>query len=470
MKNNSNGHQPGDEEFLFRIVIKFNGALHASGGVNNLSPVNYFSRWQKIVDQFPGITINSLFTTIEPATISKLIWKAKRSDKNYKSADLLSYAAIDCAPSHDQDRLLNLLAREKNIAFAYFEIVPAILPSSPSRKNPFSRFQQYLDAAPLGIDAKYAWAFAGGLGEGDLKFIDIELGWIFGHEDILVHTFPDTGISQVNYQDHGTAVLGIIMMKNNRLGGIGITPDISGYVISQVRADGVFNTADAIMTAISYLNAGDILLLETQCFDSSACSKMWPIEIQDAVFELIRLATALGIIVIEAAGNGNLAVGIGNDLDRFSWRKKKILNRSAPDFNDSGAIMVAAATSSIPHGRIEDSNFGSRIDCYAWGEQVATAGLFPRSSGYAINTYTEDFGGTSSAAAIIAGVAIAIQSILRTNKCKLLTPEQMRDILSSDLYGTSSQRGRLKDKIGVMPDLKKILEKKFRFKKFKKRP
>lgn len=469
MKNNSNEYQPGEKAFHFRIVIKFNAEVDRSSEGKNFSPSGYLSRWQKIVKQFPGVTVTNLFTTIKPATISKLISRAKRSDRKYKPSALLSYAVIDFVPGHDHDRLMKMLAKEENVALAYLEVIPP-LPSSPSiKKNPLYQFQQYLDAAPTGINAKYAWGLTGGFGEGNLKFIDIEMGWICGHEDIVLHTYPDTGVNHIDYQDHGAAVLGIIMMKNNRVGGIGIVPEITGYVISQVREDGDFNTADAIMTAITYLEAGDVLLLETQCFDSSACKKMWPIEIQDAVFELIRLATALGIIVIEAAGNGNLDTCKGNNLDRFLWRKKKTLDRNSPDFKDSGAIIVAAATSTIPHCRIEDTNFGSRVDCYAWGEQVTTAGYFPRSSGYAKNIYTENFGGTSSASAIIAGAAIAIQSILKANKCKPLRPAQMRGILSNDGYGTSSHRGRPKDKIGVMPDLKKILEKRFRSKKLKKR-
>jgi hypothetical protein len=34
----------------------------------------------------------------------------------------------------------------------------------------------------------------------------------------------------------------------------------------------------------------------------------------------------------------------------------------------------------------------------------------------------------------------------------------MRDILSSDMYNTASSGGRAKDKIGVMPDLRKIIQ------------
>jgi hypothetical protein len=42
-----------------------------------------------------------------------------------------------------------------------------------------------------------------------------------------------------------------------------------------------------------------------------------------------------------------------------------------------------------------------------------------------------------------------------------LGPVEMRQILSSDSYGTPSESGRSIDKIGVMPDLKKIIEKVF---------
>jgi len=59
----------------------------------------------------------------------------------------------------------------------------------------------------------------------------------------------------------------------------------------------------------------------------------------------------------------------------------------------------------------------------------------------------------------VAGIAIAVQSIIEANHCSRLSPKQMRDILSSDLCGTRSANGRLKDKIGVMPDLKKIIDK-----------
>ena len=96
-------------------------------------------------------------------------------------------------------------------------------------------------------------------------------------------------------------------------------------------------------------------------------------------------------------------------------------------------------------------------NCYAWGENIVTAGSYPGSSGFAINTYTGKFNGTSGAAAIIAGAAITVQSIAEANLQTRLSPSQMRELLSNATYGTPSMDGHSIDKIGVMPDLKKII-------------
>ena len=127
-------------------------------------------------------------------------------------------------------------------------------------------------------DASYAWRFHGGDGSGRMKFVDIEQGWIFNHEDIRVNQLPTTGLNHYQHCDHGAAVLGIIMMQDNNVGGIGITPKADGYVISQWRPNGSFNTADAIMAAIDHLDVGDVLLLEAQSFDILYTERVGPVE------------------------------------------------------------------------------------------------------------------------------------------------------------------------------------------------
>ena len=50
---------------------------------------------------------------------------------------------------------------------------------------------------------------------------------------------------------------------------------------------------------------------------------------------------------------------------------------------------------------------------------------------------------------------------MEANYSLRLGPAEMRKILSSDLNGTPSKNGRATDKIGAMPDLKKIIDKFF---------
>ncbi len=151
---------------------------------------------------------------------------------------------------------------------------------------------------------------------------------------------------------------------------------------------------------------GDILLLEAQEYNPADNSGLWPVEIADATFDAIRLATALGIVVVEAAANG------GNNLDDYkNPAGLPIFNRSSKDFRESGAIVVGAASSSSsePITRLPFSNYGSRIDLYSFGENVETSTT--DSTGTVNNIYTNTFNGTSSASAIISGAALIIQGI-----------------------------------------------------------
>jgi hypothetical protein len=119
--------------------------------------------------------------------------------------------------------------------------------------------------------------------------------------------------------------------------------------------------------------------------------------------------------------------------------------------------MVSASSCTHPYKKIPYANYGNRVDCYAWGENVITAGNYPGSSGIANNTYTAKFCGTSAASAIITGAAIALQSISEYKLSEKIGPLQMRAILSDPRNGTTSEKGHLTDKIGVMPDLRKII-------------
>src|SRR5215218_493066 len=455
MKSTIIGNKSNDLNLTYRIVIKFADHLHLTNEGDHVFANEKSHEYTNLNKLLRGFCIRKLFISINAEQITGLVYKAKTRDENYQPPNFLNYYVIDFSTKTEAQQALDALIVQETVDAAYMEINPVLPPAIDETGNTQNIRQNYFDPAPAGIDAKYAWQFKGGDGTASIKYIDIEQGWIENHESVFANTLVSSGISHSSFRDHGTAVLGIINMKGNEVAGPGITPEANGYIISQWRPDGSFNTAEAVLAAICNLCFGDILLLQTQAYDPIS-KKTCPVEICNANFELIRLATALGIIVIEPGGNGNGTSG--NDLDAFTTTNGKAsLNRFSPDFKDSGAVIVAAASSASPHKKISYSNYGSRIDCYAWGENVSTAGAFPNSSGTAINTYTKKFGGTSSASAIITGTAIAIQSISEANYNRRLSPAEMRKILSSEFFGTRSVNGHAVDRIGVMPDLKKII-------------
>ena len=57
-------------------------------------------------------------------------------------------------------------------------------PAPPPKTPDFTTRQKYLDAAPGGVDARFAWTLSGGKGK-DVRIVDIEGEWRFTHEDLL---------------------------------------------------------------------------------------------------------------------------------------------------------------------------------------------------------------------------------------------------------------------------------------------
>ena len=397
--------------------------------------------WKELVKRFPGITFRRLYTVLAPDKIRALIARATKMDHDYKPANLLAYFVVDAPPGVDPEVLAKALREWPIVKTAYFDPPgeePAVDPTNDIR----SPFQGYLDPAEDGIDAEFAWGFPGGDGAG-IRVIDMERGWTLNHEDLAAHgtTAPLYGTNSDDSRAHGTAVLGEICARDNNLGCVGICPNVASMnVVSYFGS----TRPNALLAAVNALSFGDVLLLEAQV-DHRGWLDM-PIEVLDAEFDTIRLATALGIVVVEAGGNGS------NDLDNYEDEDGNLLfDRS---FRDSGAILVGAATATAPHARLGDSNFGSRIDCYAWGEGVETCFSDPAGS---TTAYTTNFTGTSAAAPIVTGAAIAVQGMASASRSARFSPGQLRFILSDEANGTLSD-DPLFDRIGVMPDLKKIID------------
>jgi hypothetical protein len=98
------------------------------------------------------------------------------------------------------------------------------------------------------------------------------------------------------------------------------------------------------------------------------------------------------------------------------------------------------------------SNHGNRIDCYAWGDQVATTDT--NVAGTDDDAYRGNFSGTSSASAIVAGAALVVQGLAQSRLGYRYSPKDLRQILKTN--GTPSNNPAT-DGIGVMPNLRAII-------------
>jgi len=329
----------------------------------------------------------------------------------------------------------------------------------PSSTPNFTARQLYLNPAPVGIDAKYAWTVPGGRGNG-VRIIDIEWGWRFTHEDIPQNTggvLSGANSSALGKENHGTAVIGEVGGDANTFGITGICPNAHVSAVSlETHA-----TEQAIRIAADKLNPGDIILLEVHRAGprSNAGSGQFgyiAIEWWPGDLAAIRYAVAKGIIVVEAAGNGgqNLDDQIYNTRPAgfpASWK-----NPFNPANPTSGAVLVGAGNPPAgthsrnvhpswgepyaDRARCFFSNYGARVDTQGWGWEVTSTGYGDLQGGSDRNKwYTDQFSGTSSASPIVVGAIASLQGVLHAHNRPLLTPASAIQALRSS--GSPQQQG-----------------------------
>jgi len=340
--------------------------------------------------------------------------------------------------------------------------------SAPALTPDFTARQIYLNAAPAGIDARFAWTKPGGRGDG-LRVIDLEWGWNFSHEDLLVNAGGLLDGSNNSNTHHGTAVMGEIGGDHNTRGVHGISPNARLSAISFIGN----SSAGAIRKAADRLSAGDIILLEIhragprfnfQARDDQAgyiAIEWWPDD-----FAAILYATSRGILVVEAAGNG--AQNLDDPIYSVrpagfpaSWRNP--FNRINPQ---CGAILVGAGapppgTHGRNHGadrsRLGFSNYAAAVDAQGWGREVTSAGYGDLFNDSVNQQYTDTFSGTSSASPIVVGALACIQGWLRAAGKPLRTPAQARTLLRTTGSPQQDEPGRpATQRIGNRPNLRTL--------------
>lgn len=433
--------------FRPRVVMKFADWVsvpYVDGAEKTIGSRYGFGPWRNLVADHGRLTLHRLYTSLPPDRIQKMLDEAAQRDETYVKPHLFTWFTVDCPDNMKAEELAKLLLTWDIVEKA-FPDAPAIDPAvNPGNDVRFPN-QGYLTPAPNGIDAQFAWTLTGGDGAGQ-RLVDLEQGWTLNHEDLAAHgatllfgTLVDTS------RPHGTSVLGEICAVDNAVGCVGIVPNIAS-VNTVSHSGSLANIPNAMLAALATLEFGNVILIEVQ---TTAGPFGAPVEIRDDTFVAIRLATALGIIVVEAGGNGS------NNLDTFTnGAGLQILNPASADFRDSGAIIVGAASSTVPHTRMSFSSFGARINCYGWGENVDTC---TSSTAGATTTYTGTFNGTSSASPIVTGAALAVQGVVQAALGFRLGPIEMRAVLSNVATGTASNNPSV-DRIGVLPNLQAILQ------------
>lgn len=389
--------------------------------------------------------------------------------KELADLNLFSFVVL---PKPDPDaarKIIAQLAENPLIEQVYSQPIPRDADDIPPPTLINLRgMQHYESAAPRGIDVDFARRFPGGRGE-YARIIDVEAGWNIDHEDLPGGraVFSAHGINFGG--NHGTAVAGVLWGLDNSFGVTGIAPRSGVGWSSEVAAqfpNPFYSTASAIINAAADLAGGDVILIESQdppfltgaqlpaCTCTGDQCGYLPVEVFGAEFGAIAIATANGITVVEAAGNGQF------NLDTLAAFNPATLV-------DSGAIMVGAN-----RGGGDDlspacfSNNGARVNVSAWGQLVATTGygnqdgaegvppdpFFAANGTDPLQWYTAGFGGTSSASAIVAGAIGLIQSVRAAAGLPKLTPLAMRTLLTST--GTLQGAGA---HIGSQPDLQAAL-------------
>jgi len=419
-----------------------------------------------------GLTAKAVRSRIDVASSLPAEPLAAKFAKKGMDAEFIQSGFVAVVPkrSGDAKKLAQALNHRDSVwnAFVAPRPVPAMPAASGSAAGSrlFEPAQGYLCAPPDGIGAIEIWSLAGAKGRG-VTICDIEGNWNRRHEDLPsgIALLGGTPIDDLGWRDHGTAVLGEMVSVSNEKGTVGISHQAKPVVQSAI-IDNVFNTAGAIANATSKLSKGDVILIELQADGPNG--KYVAMQYWDDVFSAIKVATAKGITVVEAAGNGdeNFDLAIFNDTGLQKDSGAIVVGAGVPptnhlDFDGLGPGFPPYSSLGVPRSRIFFSNYGRIVNVQGWGWHVTTLGYGDAQGGSSENTwYTLRFSGTSSASPIVTGAVACLQGRAKVKNGAPLSPAKVRDILVAT--GTPQQAGPgvpLSQHIGPQPNLREAIKK-----------
>ena len=417
----------------------------------------------KIVDLYPSMNqsplkdseINSLLSKTRGLKISFLfkcnspiigVVNQKAKDLKCNITNLSNYFVIESKQEIKKeiiDKIIFLLQQLPFIEYAeeYYNQAESVQKSKTVQVTPKCPTNRILNLPTLENN--------------NVKFIDVEHGWKLSmpaEYDVQYirgsgRRNPVFGTNSTDITDitHGTGTLSVIKGRGIR-NFSGLASNADTYLVSTTNC-GTPPIAAAILNAVYFaigdsgvLEKGNIILLEEQYWGGM------PLEYSKLFYDLIQLGICFDTIIIEPAGNGYICLDSVPSIPGTASTKPKRSLRTS----DSGALIVGATnfnpcSTSTTLTKNSVTNYGSIINTYAWGDSIWA--LAPVTS--ITPTGIQNFNNTSGASAIIAGLAVYIQSLYKSKyPTNYITPPQMKKLLYNNLAKTCEKTGRY-----TMPNL-----------------
>ncbi|REE98542.1 hypothetical protein [Thermomonospora umbrina] len=254
---------------------------------------------------------------------------------------------------------------------------------------------------------------------------------------------------------HGTGMIGPSSADDGN--GLGMAGMSSHAELQLTRTDAPEGSWES---AISSSQPGDVIFL-------GYGYSLGPAETYRPEYDQIVTAIAQGITVVQGADN-KPSLNLDTEPSLQAWR----------ELPDSGAIVAGGGQAYLPSGdcfdctndeywpaRSYSSTYGSRVNVQGYYGRATSLGVpkaWGRSDAQTLTPnetdpdkmYTGQFGGTSNASAMIAGVAASLQGVAKAAG-HVLSPTLLRQIL---VQTGTPQTGDLTKHVGPLPNLKAAVE------------
>lgn len=271
------------------------------------------------------------------------------------------------------------------------------------------------------------------------------------HEELAGNVEVEPGFSPITSPvfgvdaHHGTAVLGIMLAKDDGKGITGVAPDARAILFPAVVAGQGGRFFNAMASAVGTLEAGDVLCIPldfpTIYIDplTGVVQQLAGTVLQSAaVFALAQTANQIGISTVVAAGNECTVVQTA-PTPATPPTTTITVGACIPGQPRLGNVTGLGAYTRLPFSNYyRTENPLQPVDVSAWGAYVTTCGFgdlwrgdnSASSSGETNNlrTYTLQFGGTSAAAAMVAGCVARMQSTAKGLFGAPLLPQQVKSL------------------------------------------